>query len=100
MKRTHRPEPSLATAQHAFHTVTAGVSGLYIATHSVKVTMIGTAAAIVVAGSAAWLLRNRQESDTQPMKLSPASGVGPSTDRSTEKPTPSPTACARDRQVN
>lgn len=67
MKRTHRSEPSLAAAQRAFHAVVVEVSGLYIATHSVEVTMIGTAAATVVAGWAAWLLRNRLESGTQPM---------------------------------
>jgi hypothetical protein len=67
MKRTHQRELSLAAAQRAFHTVVVGVSGLYVATHSVDVTMIGTTAATVVAGWAAWLLCSRLESGTQPV---------------------------------
>jgi hypothetical protein len=65
MKRTYRPELGLAVAQRAFQTVAVAVSGLYIATHSVAVTMIGTTAATAIAGWASWLLGQRREPGAQ-----------------------------------
>ena len=42
------------------------VSSLYVVTHSVVVTLIGTTAATVTAGWATWLSSRRQEPDTHP----------------------------------
>jgi hypothetical protein len=65
MKRTYRPRASLAATQCAFQTVAVAVSGLYIATHSVAVTMIGTTAATAMTGWAVWLLGQHRESGAQ-----------------------------------
>jgi hypothetical protein len=67
MKRTHQPRSSLAAAQQAFQAVAVAVSGIYIGTHSVAVTLIGTTAATVVAGWAAGPLGRHRESRTQPL---------------------------------
>lgn len=65
MKRTYRPRLSLAAAQRAFQAVAVAVSGLYIATHSVAVTLIGTTAATAMTGWAAWLHGQHQEPGAQ-----------------------------------
>ena len=44
MTQAYRPEPSITAAQRAFHAVVVAVGGLYIATHSISVTAIGTTA--------------------------------------------------------
>jgi hypothetical protein len=62
MKQARRPEPSLTTAQRTFHTVVVAVGGLYIATHSVVVTAIGTIAATALACWAPWLVQHRLRS--------------------------------------
>jgi hypothetical protein len=42
----HRANPELVTATRAFNTLTITVGGLYLTTHSIIVTIIGTAASL------------------------------------------------------
>jgi hypothetical protein len=50
----------LTTARTIFNTATVTVGGLYLATNSVTVTVIGTVAAAVVTGWAIWLAHSRK----------------------------------------
>ena len=47
--------PHLTAADHVFNTATVAVAGLYLATHSVVVTITGTVAAIALRGWSMWL---------------------------------------------
>jgi hypothetical protein len=47
-----------------FQTATAAVGGLYLATHSVTVTAIGTCAATAVTAWATWLNRRHDQTAT------------------------------------
>lgn len=60
MRQNQQPGPTLAAAQSAFQAVAVAVSGLYLATHSVAVTAIGTTAATALASWAAWPLRQHR----------------------------------------
>jgi hypothetical protein len=67
MKRMHQSDPSLAAALRAFQTVAVTVSGLYLTTHSVMVTVTGTVASTAMACWATWLLhRRRHSTERQP----------------------------------
>jgi hypothetical protein len=48
MRTVGRPGLNLIAAARVFQTVTVTVGGLYLATHSVTVTMIGTCAATAI----------------------------------------------------
>ena len=68
--RTRQPEADPTLAQKGFNTVTLAVGGLYLATHSVIVTLIGTAAAGLLACWALWVTnhgkRARADIEGQP----------------------------------
>jgi len=68
MRTVRRPGPDLTAATRMFQTATGTVGSLYLATHSVTVTAIGTCAASAVTAWATWLIR-RHSPD--------ASGRGP-----------------------
>lgn len=57
MRTTHRSE--LELTQKIFTTATVTVSGLYFSTHSVVVTLIGTALPSLLAGWTLWLAHRR-----------------------------------------
>lgn len=71
MKQRHQSGPILAAAQSAFQAVAVAVSGLYLATHSVAATAIGTTAATAVASWGAWLLRQRRDADPKSVTAGP-----------------------------
>lgn len=49
-RREPRPDLDLGPAREMLNSATVTVGGLYLATHSVTVTLIGAAAACVMAG--------------------------------------------------
>src|SRR5262245_37256693 len=61
MPTTRRPARDLNAARTIFNTAPVSVGGLYLTTHSVAVTLIGTAAATALTGWTLWLpyKRNR-----------------------------------------
>jgi hypothetical protein len=79
MRTEHRVNPELVTATRAFNTVTITVGGLYLATHSIVVTITGTAAASLFGCWTLWLARRGRAVINQDRQL-PASGpTGPRT---------------------
>jgi hypothetical protein len=52
------------TAGKVCHMTTATVAGLYLATHSVTVTVIGTCSATALTAWAAWLSESSSQSDS------------------------------------
>ena len=64
MRRTSRSSGDVAVAKAAFNTAAATIGGLYLATHSVTVTLIGTLAATALTGWAMWLPRRRNRALT------------------------------------
>jgi hypothetical protein len=61
MPRASRLEQDFSTAQRTFNTVTSTVGGLYLATHSVIVTLAGAAAGSLLTCWALWLAHRREE---------------------------------------
>lgn len=55
MQKAKTSAPETVAAQRIFNTATVTVGGLYLATHSVTVTAIGTAASTIVECWAIWL---------------------------------------------
>jgi hypothetical protein len=76
MRTAHRSELDLTANQKVFNTVTVTVGGLYLATHSVLVTLIGTAAAGLLTGWTTWLShrRNRVLATQRPLSNQPETG--------------------------
>jgi hypothetical protein len=60
--KPHVSESDVTAAERIFCTVTVTVGSLYIATHSITMTMVGTIASTIVACRGAWLLQRRQRS--------------------------------------
>ena len=60
MQTTRRSGVDLTTPQKTFNTATITVGGLYLATHSVAVTLIGTAAASLLTCWILWLSHKRE----------------------------------------
>ena len=58
-RHQRRPAHDLAAAKAAFNTATVTVGGLYLTTHSVVVTLIGTTASTMLTCWAMWLSYNR-----------------------------------------
>jgi hypothetical protein len=61
--RTRQSGLDLTVVQRGFNTVTVTVGGLYLATRSVIVTIIGTAAASLLTCWALWLVQRRGRTD-------------------------------------
>ena len=59
MQTTQRSEVDLTTPQNIFNTATITVGGLYLATHSVAVTLIGAGAASLLTCWTLWLSHKR-----------------------------------------
>lgn len=59
MRTTYGPELDLMATRKIFDTAVVTVSGLYLATHSVLVTLIGTVAASLVTSWTMWLSHRR-----------------------------------------
>jgi hypothetical protein len=59
MQAAHRPQRDLAAARSIFSSATITVGGLYLTTHSIAVTLIGTTAATALACWALWLPRGQ-----------------------------------------
>jgi Flp pilus assembly protein TadB len=59
MNRTHGYESSSTGAQQAINSMAVTVGGIYLATHSVTVTVVGTTAATLLTAWTLWL-RQRQ----------------------------------------
>lgn len=57
MRTERRPGLDVRAATRVFQTATATVGGLYLATHSLMVTAIGTCAATALTTWATWLNR-------------------------------------------
>ena len=55
MQMAHRPQRDLSAARAFFSSATITVGGLYLTTHSIAVTLIGTTAATALACWALWL---------------------------------------------
>ena len=68
---THKAARSRAEQTYRMITVTAG--GLYLATHSVTVTALGTAAATVLFGWSMWLTHRSELALLDGARSSPAS---------------------------
>lgn len=64
MRRTLGPVREVAVARTTFNMAAVTVGGLYLATHSVPVTIIGTLAATALTGWAMWLPRSRNKTLT------------------------------------
>jgi hypothetical protein len=59
MLRSRRQDDNqIGVSQDAFRTIATATGGLYLATHSTFVTIIGTAAASLITGWTLWLSRN------------------------------------------
>lgn len=63
MRTVRRPSLDVRAAR-VFQTATAAVGGLYLVTHSVAVTAIGTCAATAVTAWATWLNRRHDQTGT------------------------------------
>jgi len=59
MQQAKTSAPETAAVQRIFNTATVTVGGLYLTTHSVTVTAIGTAAATIVECWSIWLNQGR-----------------------------------------
>lgn len=71
------PERGTRTAQRAFNTTTVTVGGLYLATHSVVVTITGTAAASLLTCWTLWLARrDRAANESDAVTTAPRVGPG------------------------
>lgn len=57
MSQRKRPAQGTVETQRIFNTATVAVAGLYVATGSIIVTVIGAAASTVVACWSIWLAR-------------------------------------------
>jgi hypothetical protein len=66
MPNARQPHQDLTIARTIFNTATVTVGGLYLATNSVTVTVIGTAAAAVVTGWTIWLAHSRKRPNASP----------------------------------
>lgn len=64
MQTVRLPGLDITAATRMFQTATATVGGLYLATHSVTVTAIGTCAATAVTAWATWLNRRHNHTGT------------------------------------
>jgi hypothetical protein len=64
MQIAHRPQRDLAGARAIFSSATITVGGLYLSTHSIIVTVIGTLAATALACWAMWLPRGEDRTLT------------------------------------
>jgi membrane protein implicated in regulation of membrane protease activity len=61
--RTRQSELDLTVTQRGFKTMTVTIAGLYLATQSVTVTIVGTAAASVLTCWALWLAQQRRRTE-------------------------------------
>jgi hypothetical protein len=75
MSPTGLSKRDLATAQKLFNTATITVGGLYLTSHSVAVTLIGTTAGMGVTGWSMWLEYNRSGSNSCSETSMPTSGA-------------------------
>jgi hypothetical protein len=73
MRTEHRAYPELVTATRAFNTATIPVGSLYLGTHSIIVTITGTASASLLGCWTLWLARQGHAVINQDRQL-PASG--------------------------
>jgi hypothetical protein len=73
MRVPHRPGLDLVTARapKIFNTAAVAVGGLYLATHSVVVTLIGAGASTVLAWWAIWLPCQHDETSTHDPQSTP-----------------------------
>ena len=69
MLRAHRRAGDLSSAQPAFNTATGAIGALYLATHSIVVTLVGTVAATAMFGWGMWLAHRREPTATDPAEL-------------------------------
>jgi hypothetical protein len=58
VNRTRQPERRSGAAQQAVNSTAVTVGGIYLATHSVIVTVVGTAASTLLTAWALWLARS------------------------------------------
>jgi hypothetical protein len=61
MKRTHGAEPIMTNAQQAINAIAVTVGGIYLATHSVIVTVVAMIASTLLTAWALWLARRRDQ---------------------------------------
>jgi hypothetical protein len=63
MKRTraHGTEPSVVGTQQAINSLAVTVGGIYLATHSVTVTVVGATASTLLTGWTLWLAEQRNQ---------------------------------------
>jgi hypothetical protein len=61
MPRGQRTEPDLPAVKQVFNTATVAVGGLYLATHSVIVTLIGAMTGCLLTCWALWLAHRREQ---------------------------------------
>jgi hypothetical protein len=63
------PKPDIETVPRAFNTITVAVGSLYLATHSVLVTITATAAAGLLTCWVLWLARRERAADDREHQL-------------------------------
>ena len=65
MQHAKTSAPETAAVQRIFNTATVTVGGLYLTTHSVTVTAIGTAASTIVECWSIWLNQGRLDTGSR-----------------------------------
>lgn len=78
MTSAHSHKRDIGTAQRTFNTVTVTVGSLYLASRSVTVTLIGTAAASLLTCWALWLARREHTTNDRERQLPTSATSEPS----------------------
>lgn len=65
MRAAHRPHVDLSATARTFQTAATAIGGLYLATHSVTITAIGTSGVTAITAWLTWLTTTMPQADQE-----------------------------------